>query len=54
MRFSPEAERRLKRVPFPIRVFVKRRALREAEARGLDEVTTELLDELKNKEHPKG
>lgn len=53
MRFSAEAAARLKKVPFPIRLFVKKRAAREAERRGLPEVTTELLDELKRAEHPK-
>lgn len=51
MRWEPEAEARLKKAPFFIRPFIKSRAEKEAQARGLSAVTTALLDELKSKEH---
>ncbi len=51
IRWTPDAEARLKRVPFFIRPFVKRRAQAAAAERGLKEVTSELLDEIKSKEH---
>lgn len=50
-RWSTEAERRLKKVPFFIRPFVKRRAEAVARERGIAEVTSELLDEIKQREH---
>lgn len=51
IRWSQEAERRLKKVPFLIRPFVRRRAERIAAERGLSEIDTALLDELKSREH---
>ena len=51
MKWEPEAEARVKKAPFFIRPFIKSRAEREAKARGLDRVTTALLDELKANEH---
>ncbi len=51
MDWDPDARERLQKVPFFIRPFVKSRAESEARKRGLDRVTTALLDELKSKEH---
>lgn len=51
IRWTPDAQKRLARVPFFIRPFVKRRAENAARERGLREVTSELLDEIKSKEH---
>jgi uncharacterized membrane protein len=49
--WTGEAKARLSRVPFFIRPFVKRRAEAAARERGLPEVTSQLLDEIKSKEH---
>lgn len=49
--WQPDAEQRLKKVPFFIRPWVKRRAEAVARERGLREVTTHLLDEIKGREH---
>ncbi len=54
LRWNPEAEKRLKKVPFFIRPFVKRRAEAVARERGLAEVTSTLLDEIKDREHKGG
>jgi hypothetical protein len=51
MEWEKEAQARLKKAPFFVRPFVRGRAEREAEARGLGRVTCELLDELKASEH---
>lgn len=51
MQWAPDAEARIKKAPFFIRPFIKARAEKEAKARGLREVTTALLDELKASEH---
>ena len=51
IRWTPDAKERLARVPFFIRFFVKRRAEAVAAERGLTEVTSALLDEIKSKEH---
>ena len=51
MQWHPDALARLKRAPFFIRPFIKQRAEREARARGLSEVTSALLDQLKASEH---
>ncbi|MDD9945759.1 MAG: PCP reductase family protein [Myxococcales bacterium] len=51
MDWQPEALARLKRAPFFIRPFIKKRAEAEARARGLRQVTAELLDQLKSAEH---
>ncbi|MBX7193157.1 MAG: PCP reductase family protein [Sandaracinaceae bacterium] len=51
LRWSPEAEARLAKVPFFVRFFVKRRAEAAAKERGLTEVTSALLDEIKSSEH---
>ncbi|NLY95445.1 MAG: protochlorophyllide oxidoreductase [Myxococcales bacterium] len=54
VRWSADAKKRLEKVPFFVRPFVRKRAETEARARGMGEVTTELLDELKSKEHRGG
>lgn len=51
VRWSREAEQRLKKVPFFIRPFVKRRAEAVAAERKLEQVTSGLLDEIKQREH---
>ena len=51
--WSADAKKRLGRVPFFVRPFVKKRAEAAALERGLTEVTAELLTELKSKEMPK-
>ncbi len=51
IRWSPGAKERLGRVPFFVRPFVKKRAESVARERGMNEVTPELLTELKSKEH---
>jgi hypothetical protein len=51
IRWTPEALERLARVPFFVRPFVRRRAESAAAERGLSEVTSQLLDEIKSKEH---
>jgi hypothetical protein len=51
MEWEREAEARVKKAPFFIRPFIKSRAEKAAKERGLDKVTTALLDELKSKEH---
>jgi hypothetical protein len=51
LKWQPDAERRLAKVPFFVRPWVKRRAEAVAAERGLHEVTTHLLDELKSREH---
>lgn len=54
MEWQPEAEARLKKAPFFVRPFIKARAEKEAKARGMSQVTTALLDELKAREHRPG
>ncbi|MEZ4221588.1 MAG: PCP reductase family protein [Polyangiaceae bacterium] len=54
MQWQPEALARLKKAPFFIRPFIKKRAEAEAKRRGAIEVTTALLDELKANEHRPG
>jgi hypothetical protein len=51
MHWQAEAEARIKKAPFFIRPFIRSRAEKEAARRGLAEVTTALLDELKASEH---
>jgi hypothetical protein len=51
MQWEAEAQARLKKAPFFVRFFIKQRAESEANRRGLDTVSTALLDELKSKEH---
>jgi len=54
MRWTPGAEASLKRVPFFVRPLVKRRAEKRAREKGLDEITVELMKELREKEHTGG
>jgi len=54
MEWEPAASARLKKAPFFIRFFVKQKAEAEANKRGLTQVTTSLLDELKGEEHRPG
>ncbi len=49
--WHPDAEQRIKKVPFFIRPWARRRAETVARERGMQEVTTHLLDELKGREH---
>jgi hypothetical protein len=51
MQWDEAALARVKKAPFFIRPFIKSRAEKEAAARGLERVTTALLDELKASEH---
>lgn len=51
IRWHSDAEQRVKKVPFFIRPLVRRRAESAARERGLEEVTSLLLDEIKNREH---
>lgn len=52
MEWETEAEARIKKAPFFVRPFIRARAEKAARARGLDRVTSALLDELKSREHP--
>lgn len=47
IRWSREAKERLDQVPFLVRVVLKRRAEKLAKERGLSEVTTEILAQLR-------
>jgi len=51
IKWQPEAEARLRKVPFFIRPLVKKRAEAAAAERGLREITSQLLDEIKGREH---
>jgi Proto-chlorophyllide reductase 57 kD subunit len=51
IRWHPDAEARVRKVPFFIRPLVRRRAEAAARERGLAEITSQLLDELKGREH---
>jgi hypothetical protein len=51
VRWHPETEKRLRKVPFFIRPWVRRRAEAAARERGQTEVTSKLLDEIKSREH---
>jgi hypothetical protein len=51
MQWEADAEARVKRAPFFVRPFIRSRAEKEARSRGLAQVTTTLLDELKASEH---
>jgi hypothetical protein len=51
MRWDADAEARLKKAPFFVRFFIKQRAENEAKKRGLESVSSALLDELKSSEH---
>lgn len=49
MKWEPEAEERLKRVPFFVRPMAKSAVERLARERGLDIVTPDLMEEVKNR-----
>lgn len=49
--WHPDAEARIKRVPFFVRPLARRKAERAARERGLSEVTPELLEELRKAQH---
>jgi len=49
--WHPEAETRIKRVPFFVRPLARRKAEREARKRGLSQVTPALLEELRKAQH---
>jgi hypothetical protein len=51
LRWHPDAEARIQRVPFFVRPLARRRAEREARRRGLTEVTPALLEDLRKKQH---
>jgi hypothetical protein len=51
MDWEAEAAARLKKAPFFVRPFIRGRAEKEAKTRGLEKVTTALLDELKAHQH---
>ena len=51
VRWHPDAEQRLGKVPFFIRPWVRRRAESVARERGLAQVNSQLLDEIKGREH---
>ena len=54
IQWASDAEARIKRVPFFVRPLARRKAEAAAEERGMPEVTSALLDELKAKEMPGG
>lgn len=51
IRWTDEAKQRIKRIPFFVRPLVKKRAEALAKERGLTEVTTEILAQLRQTEH---
>ncbi|RMF17173.1 MAG: protochlorophyllide oxidoreductase [Candidatus Dadabacteria bacterium] len=51
IRWTPEAEKRLKRAPFFVRPVIRKRAEEAARERNLDVVDEALLDELKSGAH---
>ena len=50
--WSAEAHKRMSKIPFFIRPFVKRRIETVARQRSVEIITEPLVDELKNKEMP--
>ncbi len=54
MKWAADAEARMKRVPFFVRPMARRKAEAAAQERGMAEVTSALLDEIKAKEMPGG
>ncbi|MBI2375469.1 MAG: PCP reductase family protein [Deltaproteobacteria bacterium] len=54
VRWSNEAKERLERIPFFVRPFIKKRAEEVTRERGLDEVTPEILAQLRKTEHTGG
>jgi len=53
VRWNPEAEKMMKKVPFFVRPLAKRKAEEAARERGLDEVTVQLIEELRDKNMPR-
>ncbi len=51
IQWDREAEERVRKAPFFVRPFIKRRLEREAAARGTYRVTLALVDQLKSSEH---
>ena len=54
IKWAPDAEARIKKVPFFVRPLARRKAEEAARERGMKEVTSALLDEIKAKEMPQG
>ncbi len=54
IKWASDAEARIKKVPFFVRPLARRKAEAAAEERGMAEVTSALLDEIKAKEMPRG
>jgi hypothetical protein len=54
IKWASDADARIKRVPFFVRPLARRKAEAAAHERGMTEVTSALLDELKAKEMPPG
>lgn len=53
IRWTPEAEAMMKKVPFFVRPLAKRKTEEAARERGLDEITVPLLEELRDANMPK-
>jgi hypothetical protein len=54
IKWAADAEARMKNVPFFVRPLARRKAEAAAKERGMAEVTSALLDEIKAKEMPGG
>jgi uncharacterized protein (UPF0248 family) len=54
MRWQKEAMERIKKAPIFVRPFIKMRLEAKAKERGLEEITVELIDEIKENEHKVG
>jgi light-independent protochlorophyllide reductase subunit B len=52
IKWAADAEERIKKVPFFVRPLARRKAEAAAAERGMAEVTSTLLDEIKAKEMP--
>ncbi|MEM9193395.1 MAG: PCP reductase family protein [Myxococcota bacterium] len=52
IRWAPDAEAMIKKVPFFVRPLAKRKAEEAAQQRGLEMVTRELVEELRDKNMP--
>ena len=49
--WTPEALEKLKRAPFFVRPFAKRKIEAEARAQNLPEITAEFVEQLRRKQH---
>ncbi|MFO0694132.1 MAG: PCP reductase family protein [Polyangiales bacterium] len=49
--WTPEALKKIERVPFFVRPFAKKKAESEARARGITTITAELLEQLRKAQH---